>query len=205
MDILSKSGRRITSAPQHPALQRTAAALALACALMLVPAPMARAGTASAETLEYRVKAAFLINFAKFIEWPDRAFSGPLAPIVFVIAGDDPFGDAFAPFQGQTIGSRPIVIQHIRPGEEVPPCHVLFIPLAAAQGQTREALVRKLQNAPILTVTEGDRQAAEGGAGIIHLFTQDERVAFAINNVQARKSGLVIRAKLLNLAAQVIH
>lgn len=178
----------------------------IVCGLSALLPAMALQGASPAEvSLEYRVKAAFLINFAKFAEWPDRAFSGPSSPIVFVIAGDVPFGNAFDGFRGRTIGDRPIVIHHLRSIDDLPFGHVLFLSRTFTGEQAVEAALRKTADAPLLTVMDGVSPADAHEKAMINLFIQDGRVAFTINNGLARRSGLGISVRLLNLASAVVH
>ena len=82
----------------------------------------------AASPSEYEVKAAFLYNFAKFIEWPDGAFADTSAPLVLGVLGADPFGIALKQtVQGKTIGGRSLVIQRSREIQHLEGCHLLFI------------------------------------------------------------------------------
>src|SRR6202049_4525246 len=77
---------------------------------------------------EYQVKAAYLFNFLKFVEWPAEAFADPLAPIVIGIVGDDPFGIALPQVvMGKTVQGRDLVIRKYRAGEDLRASHILFI------------------------------------------------------------------------------
>src|SRR5664279_1643970 len=77
---------------------------------------------------EYQLKAAFLYNFAKFIDWPPEAFPDDKAPFIIGILGDNPFGsDLKQMVAGKLINDRPITIQPFRTGDVVTNCHILFI------------------------------------------------------------------------------
>ncbi len=154
-------------------------------------------------TLEYRVKAAFLINFAKFVSWPERAFPGPTAPLVFLIAGDDPFGDAFDAFRGKTVANRPVVVRQLRSLDDIAACHILFIPRATDRDSRYSALLQRAGQVPVLIITDGDDRASDGV--MITMFLENNKVAFSINNGLAKRSGLLISAKLLTLAAHVVN
>ena len=76
---------------------------------------------------EYQVKAAFLLNFTKFIDWPETVFGAPEAPISICILGDDPFGPGLDRIiEGETVNNRRLVVQRVR-RLPLPSCHVLFI------------------------------------------------------------------------------
>src|SRR3990172_10895387 len=72
---------------------------------------------------EYQVKAAYLYNFARFVEWPDTAFNGPQAPFILCILGEDPFGDAFDSVHGRTVKGRTFIAKKKRDLQEITSCH----------------------------------------------------------------------------------
>jgi hypothetical protein len=77
---------------------------------------------------EYQVKAAYLFNFLKFVEWPDESFADPIAPIVIGVVGEDPFGNALPQVViGKTVQGRDLVIRIYRAGEDLRGAHILFI------------------------------------------------------------------------------
>ena len=171
-----------------------AGALAL---LLLGPAPAHPQEPAS---LEYRVKAAFVVNFVKFTTWPERSFVGPASPIVIGIIGDDPFGDAFVPFLGGTVAGRNLEIRRFAPEDDnAISCHLLFIAPSAADGL--EQIVARLGRAPVLTVS--DIAGSCGRGPIICLYPKNNRISFDIDNARARRADLTISAKLLSLARRV--
>lgn len=176
-----------------------------ACAFsaLLIAALSGWAAASGPATLEYRVKAAFLINFAKFVSWPERAFPGPNAPLVFLIAGDDPFGDAFDAFRGKTVANRPVVIRQLKSLDDIAACHVLFIPRTTDRDRQVAALLQRAGQAPVLTIIDSDGRANDGV--MITMFLENNKIAFSINNGLAKRSELLISAKLLTLAAKVVN
>jgi hypothetical protein len=77
---------------------------------------------------EYQVKAAYLFNFLKFVEWPEESFADPLAPIVIGVVGEDPFGNALPQVViGKTVQGRDLVIRIYHAGEDLRGAHILFI------------------------------------------------------------------------------
>ena len=149
---------------------------------------------------EYDVKAAFLFNFTKFVEWPDRAFDGPGAPIVMGVVGDSPFGDSLTRITaGQKVQGRDIVIRNSRRGDDLRRCQVIFV--SAGERAHWTQMVTNLQSANVLTVSDMDDFAESGG--VIQFVTQEQRVRFIVNLDAATRNGLHLSAKLLALA-QVI-
>ena len=151
---------------------------------------------------EYEVKAAFLFNFTKFVEWPDGSFDGPHAPIVIGIIGDDPFGDSLTRIvAGQQVQGRSVVIRKARFGEDLRHCHVLFI--SASERQRSAQILAGLRDASVLTVSDIDGFAEAGGS--MQFVMQENRVRFLVNLDAATQSKLRVSAKLLALAQVVNH
>ena len=151
---------------------------------------------------EYEVKAAFLFNFTKFVEWPDGSFNDPHAPIVIGIIGDDPFGDSLVRIvAGQQVQGRSVVIRKARFGEDLRHCHVLFI--SASERQRSAQILAGLRDASVLTVSDIDGFAEAGGS--MQFVMQENRVRFLVNLDAATQSKLRVSAKLLALAQVVNH
>jgi hypothetical protein len=145
---------------------------------------------AQAVSLEYRVKAAYLFNFAKFVEWPRDAAAGPL---VICAAGRNVFGDVLdETLRGETINGRAVVARVIL--EPDPGCHIVFVP----RGAMAAAYVRAAQAAPILTV--GESPDFIGLGGIANFILEGANVRFEMNPAAADRAGLRISSRLLRLA-----
>jgi hypothetical protein len=160
-----------------------------------------RARAATADELEYQVKAAFLYNFAKFVEWPEDAFEGPTDPMILCVVGDDPFGESLdTVVHGETLNGRPLVVHRTRDLYEIRDCHVVFVPRSERGRQER--ILEDLRNRGILTVGEADGFLT--GGGIIRFVLEQNKVRFDINLQAAESSGLELSSKLLRLA-RTIH
>lgn len=151
------------------------------------------------ELSEYQVKAAFLYNFAKFVEWPERAYSGPAANIVFCVMGEDPFGDDLNVIKGKTVKEHKVAIKRISGDADAQTCHILFIS-RSEEGRLEEAL-SALGKAPVLLVGDMERFARRGG--MINFLMEKNRVTFEVNAEAAKKAGLSVSSQLLKLARQV--
>jgi hypothetical protein len=146
---------------------------------------------------EYQVKAAFLFNFVKFVEWPSDSFPAAETPIIIGVFGTNPFGgDLDAVIHNKTVNNRPIEIRQLHLMSECTNCHVLFI-----SGMVKKRVGEVLStvgNASVLTVGESDGFTEAGG--IINFVREGNKFRFQINAEAAKKAKLKISSKLLGLA-----
>jgi len=167
------------------------------CAIILGILLSAGFGARAQEANEYLVKAAFLYNFAKFVEWPPQAFKNPADPIVIGVLGKNPFGDALArAVAGKALGARAFQVREISDAQQAAACHIVFI--SSSERKRFGSLLAGIGNAAVLTVGETDNFAAAGG--IINFKIDGGNVRLQINVEAARKAQLRISAKLLSLA-----
>jgi YfiR/HmsC-like len=152
------------------------------------------AGSQSAS--EYATKAAFVYSFAKFVEWPPNAFTGPDAPVVIGIVGKDPFGRGIDDVvRGQTAGGRSVVVRRLD-AASARNCHILFI--STSERQHFDAIISGLTSGTILTVSDVDDFAASGG--MIGLHEDEGRIRLEINLDAAQRAGLKVSSKLIGAA-----
>jgi YfiR/HmsC-like len=155
----------------------------------------------SDQPAEYQVKAAFLFNFAKFIDWPPGAFATTTSPFTICILGADPFGtDLDDSLRGKTVAYRSIVIRRCQSEAETRGCQILFV--SRSQSRRISEILQGLHGMNVLVVGESDGFAAEGGA--IEFILQQDHVRFRINPEAATRAGLMISSKLLALAT-IVH
>jgi hypothetical protein len=146
---------------------------------------------------EYQIKAACLLNFAQFIEWPAASFAAPDAPIVVGVLGDDPFGTALEDtFQDESIQGRKLVVKRSRHVEDLKACHMLFI--SKSEKDRLTDILQSLGGASIVTVGEMDEFTQRGG--IINFYLDHNKVRFEINTDAAQRKGLKISSQLLKRA-----
>ena len=145
---------------------------------------------------EYLIKAGFLFNFAKFVEWPAEAFPTEETPFVLCVYWKDPFGEIFETIQAKTVRGRKVRVLRCTDGADLPRCHILFVSRFEADGY--DQVLSRVGDRPVLTVGETDGFVREGG--IINLFTKENRVRFEINVREASRKGLSLSSKLLKLA-----
>jgi hypothetical protein len=158
---------------------------------------MASSSAQEGQPTEYQVKAAFMFNFAKFVEWPPQAFTNASSPIIIGILGDDPFGSNLEQIiRNKTINEHPLRLERFRRITEAVHCHVLFI--SASEKQRVTEIMKELGGASVLTVSETEGFTESGG--MINFVKESNKVRFQINDPAARKSKLKISSKLLSLA-----
>lgn len=174
-------------------------------------------GTNAAVSREYKIKAAFLYNFIKFVDWPKEKIAGRNKPIIIGIVGKDPFGDAFEPVQSKSIKGRKVVIKRFttfkrlnksseqntdktyRKIEMLKKCHLIFI--CPSEEKNIKEIINLVKDHSVLTVGQTDDFLKAGG--IINFIVEDEKVRFEINTAAAKQAKLDIRSKLLRLAKKV--
>lgn len=149
---------------------------------------------------EYRIKAAFLYNFTKFIEWPAKSFSGATDPIVIGVLGPAALGAELERIvQGRRVNGRAIVVKQVDAVAEVRSTHLLFV--SAPEDARFAEVASAIEGSPVLTVGESSLFARAGGA--ISFVLEDDKVRFEINIASAERTGLHISAQLQKLATVV--
>lgn len=149
---------------------------------------------------EYQLKAAFLFNFAKFVDWPPSSFASPQAPFTICILGEDPFGQTIdSTLRGQSIRGRAVAVQRVHDPAQLRRCQMAFV--SSSERRHLQAILQSVQGASVLLVGESPGFAAAGGA--IQFDMENNRVRFAINPDAAERAGLRVSSKLLSLATIV--
>jgi hypothetical protein len=153
---------------------------------------------ASAQLPEYHVKAAFLINIAKYADWPPRVLP-PEAPIVIAIVGDDPFGDILDKLiAGRRVNDHRIVIHRAIRANEIRQAHVIFVSRSLGESV---AQIRSAPGAEHALLVGDSAYTADFAA--INFSVADGRIVFEVNLGAAESAGVKISSKLLNLARAV--
>lgn len=148
---------------------------------------------------EYAIKAAFLYNLTKFIEWPAAAWSSDSDPFFIVILGSDPFGETINVLQDKDVRGRKIVVQRVEVPEKVGPCHILFI--SDSERDRIKSITERFQDKPVLIVGDSKNFARHGG--MVGLIRRENKVQIEINPNAAARSGFKISSQLLKLAVLV--
>ena len=166
-------------------------------ALATVNAPLHLA--AQDALLQSRIKAAYLFNFAKFVDWPTQALPEATSPIIVGLLGKDVFeGELERSVSAKSINGRPLVIRRFPEGEDFRSCHILFI--SPSEKRRVPQILERLKGTSVLTVSEIEQFSALGSGGMITFFRQQNTIKFEINLDNAEKAGLKISSKLLQVA-----
>jgi hypothetical protein len=149
---------------------------------------------------EYVVKAGFLFNFAKYVEWPAEAFENADTPITIGIVGTDPFGEGLEKtFKNKTARGRTFVIQRFSEPAGIRRCHILFVP--RSEKERLQEILKLVETRPVLTVGEDDGFSRAGGT--TNILIEKEKPRLEVNPDAAEKAGLTIDSKLLKVATIV--
>jgi hypothetical protein len=142
-------------------------------------------------------EAAYLSRLPEFVQWPDAAFESPAAPFNICIVADDEVGAKLEPMVASLhFGRRPVQVKRLQAADSGLGCQVLY--LGAMKGPALEQELSGVRDAPVLTVTEG--QGPEDPKGVIEFQQVAGRLRLAVDQTAARRSGLMLSSKLLELA-----
>jgi len=188
------------SVGRRPSRLRPRFVAALLMLLLTLHLIATQKGQAQVALTEYQVKAAYLFNFLKFVEYPSESFADPLAPFVIGIAGEDPFGSALPQVvTGKTVQGRDLVLRFYRAGEDLRGAHILFI--SASEKKRLPVILSGLRGSSVLTVS--DMEGFLDAGGMVQFLNENDRVRFAINVEATGRARLKLSSKLLSLAKVV--
>ena len=146
---------------------------------------------------EYKIKAAFIYNFARFTDWPDEG-----SELKICIYGKDPFDSYIDSLNGKKVDNKTIKIVRTKKIEEVRSCHIAFLNIIPPEQRLFERALREIKGANVLTIADADNVVKFGV--MIGLVIDDEKVGFNVNHTVAKASKLEISSQLLSLAKEVI-
>jgi len=190
----------------------------LTLALFVMPGAARAPGDDSALSREYQIKAAFLYNFIKFVDWPEEKFGDSNEPIIIGIICKPPLADIFEPIKDKKVKGRGIVIKRFKSFEELKKssgednpesarkietltkCHLLFV--CSSEQEYFKEIINSVKDSSVLTVGEAEGFLKAGG--IINFLMEEKKIRFEVNIVAARQAELEIRSKLLRLAKRVV-
>jgi YfiR/HmsC-like len=171
-----------------------------ALAAMLLVCTVSMLAGVDAEASEYQIKAAFLYNFAKFVEWPPETFKDAGAPIHICVLGSSPvrwmLEDAV---RNKNIDGRVLAVRAIAQVSEAGNCQILFV--SASEQKHLRAILETTKSSDVLTVGETNSFTADGG--VVGFSLDQGRIRFDINLQAAQLERLRISSKLLSLATSV--
>jgi hypothetical protein len=159
------------------------------------------AHTAQSPLGEYEIKAAFIYQFTKFMEWPHTA-EPTEGPFTICVLGEKSFDGIIHQLDSETVKDRKV---EVRTSSDIIEtnlngCAILYI--GKSEKPRISKILDQVQNTSVLTVS--DMQGFLEKGGIVNFFNEGNKIRFGINQKQAEKSGIKISSKLLNVASQVI-
>lgn len=166
----------------------------LSLALLLVWLPVASQADESLQT-EYRVKAAFLYNFARFVTWPDL----PAGVFTLCVLGSDALGEQLDTLLNKTVHERQLRVTHLNSTTRLDQCQLVFV--GRSYAHKLHTVMSALGDRPVLTVSDIDDFISSGG--MIGFQLIDNKVRFEINTAAAGSAGLSVSSKLLTLATTI--
>lgn len=146
--------------------------------------------------MDYQVKAAFLVNFPKYVDWPASGFANSNSPITVAVFGDDNVANEFQNMihDGLVISGHPVVLKRIQNEAEITAdCHILFI--AASEQSRSAAILEKLKGSAVLTVGESANFLDQGG--MVNLIPKNRKIRLQVNLTAASQAHLRISSRLL--------
>ncbi|MES1262014.1 MAG: YfiR family protein, partial [Acidobacteriota bacterium] len=149
---------------------------------------------------EYKVKAAFIFNFAKFVQWPAASFQNAKQPTAICVLGQDPFGGWLtSTLAGRDIEGRPFTVRNLTGARQVAGCHVLF--MGSSEDRRLPAVLAEIRTPGTLTI--GESSAALDSGVMIVFRLEGGKIRFDINLDAAERADLRISSRLLSLARSV--
>lgn len=145
---------------------------------------------------EYVIKAAFLYNFAKFVDWPAESFNGSENTLELCVLGDSPFDTALESIKGKVAQGKKLVISSLEALDQTSRCHLVFV--SPSEEDRLPQIFPYLQEHHVLSVSDMDDFAQQGG--VVGLITIQNKIRFEINLSAARRTGISISSNLLKLA-----
>lgn len=165
------------------------------CAFLLAVLPAI--GAMGQPVNEYQMKAAYVYNLAKFVEWPAGTFKNPTDPISICVLGQSPVQTPLEEaVHGESIDDRKLIVRSLGNVQQATACHILFV--AAAGHQHLRSVLRDIPASGLLTV--GDTEGFLDDGAAVNFSLEGSRVRIDINISAVAKQGLRISPKLLSLA-----
>ena len=179
-------------------LGRTLGLILFAACSLVCAGTLAKAQTQP--LTESQIKAGFLFNFTKFVEWPPDAFADPGVPLVLGIVGDNPVTDLLVETAaGKIVNGRAVIVRRFKEGQDLRSCHILFV--SSSEGKHVPQILETVKGSRVLTVSETSGFAQSGG--MINFFVEGNKVRLEINLDAAARASLKISAKVIAVARLV--
>ncbi len=166
--------------------------------LFFITAILALLPQASAQEIsEYQVKAAFLYNFTKFVDWPPQPGNLGQKPFAICVIGDDPFrGGLETIVEGKSVNGQVLEVRHVKKIDDAQDCRIAFI--SSSEKVRFRPILDGLRGSGVLTV--GDTKGFAEMGGVINFTLVDNHVHIEINPEAAKVQKLKISSRLLRVA-----
>jgi uncharacterized protein DUF4154 len=149
---------------------------------------------------EYQVKAAYLYNFGRFVDWPAKVTTAATSPFTICVLGEDPFGQALdATLAGETRGNQKVAAKRISSPQESVDCQILFI--SSSEAKRLNKIIEALGNSAVLTISDIPHFSQHGG--MIQFVLEENRIRFEVNLTATQRAGLTLSSELLKVATAV--
>jgi YfiR/HmsC-like len=149
---------------------------------------------------EYQVKAAYLYNFGRFVEWPSKVTTASTGSFTICVLGEDPFGPALdSTLTGETRGNQKVAARRISSPQESVDCQILFI--STSEAKRLNKIIEALGNSAVLTVSDIPQFSQR--RGMIQLVMEGNRIRFEVNLAATQRAGLTLSSELLKVATAV--
>jgi len=149
---------------------------------------------------EYQVKAAYLYNFGRFVEWPAKLTTANTGPFTICVLGEDPFGPALdTTLAGETIANQKVAARRISSLQESVDCQILFI--SSSEAKRLNKIIEALDKSAVLTVS--DIPEFSQRQGMIQFVFEENRIRFEVNLTATQRAGLTLSSELLKVATLV--
>lgn len=171
--------------------------LALFCLMSIIRSARAEDPQTLSET---QIKAGFVFNFTRFVEWPESAFATSTSPFMVCVVGAAPIAELLTETSvGKAVDGRPLTIKSMKPTDDLRVCHVLYLGAAGERQEIR--VLEMLKGSSVLTVSEIQKFALAGG--MIGFVVQENKVKLEINLEAATHAGLKVSSKLIAVSRLV--
>jgi hypothetical protein len=177
---------------------RSLTAVVIAWGLLAIPGALGQ----SPKPTDYDVKAVYLYNFGRFVEWPGKVEATQGGTFAVCVLGQDPFGPSLdTTLAGETIGGKTVVAKRISSAQESGNCRILFLSFMEASRLNR--IITDLDKKAVLTVSDMPQFVKSGG--MIQFVLEKNRIRFEVNLTATQRAGLTLSSELLKVATVVIR
>lgn len=161
--------------------------------------PAFAAASDDAALPEPQIKAAYILNFARYASWPAAAFADARAPLVVCMLGQGT-ADIAQQLQSRAAGGHPLELRSIARIDDSAGCHALYV--APTERAHQAALLARLHDQAILTIGDSSTFLTDGG--MINLLLVDGSIRFEVNLAAAKRGGMSLNPRVLALAERVV-